>query len=365
MKLTVNDSNAYMVNKEQNIDNSKQLITIREPSVTIDNCVQENVPTAHDANENCKSYVSCPVDSSCRCDRGFHIIPEIKDLGQSAWAKISKKQLSKIDIQLLDNKCQALSQFMAQQPQQTGFVPLSPLQFEEIRQCGKSIYDPELCKNPVKLYNFVNSFHCPNFLGARVQVNYTMNLDLIDKLAEGYWDWHLPLLLRYGFPMDFKGTHEDLISCSDSHPSALQFPDHVTAYLQDEIHHQAIFGPFKHKPFGEITHISPFITRNKQDSDKRRVIIDLSWPIGASVNCRTDSNEYMGTAFKLCYPSVDTFTDRLRQLGRGALMHKIDLSRAFRQLKVDPADYPLLCLAGSVLRGRLVHVRPSYGGHGV
>ena len=25
-------------------------------------------------------------------------------------------------------------------------------------------------------------------------------------------------------------------------------------------------------------------------------------------------------------------------------MHKIDLSRAFRQLKVDPADYPLLCL---------------------
>ena len=144
--------------------------------------------------------------------------------------------------------------------------------------------------------------------------------------------------------LDFKGTHEDLISCSDSHPSALQFPDHVTAYLQDEIQHQAIFGPFKNKPFGEITHISPFITRNKQDSDKRRVIIDLSWPIGASVNCRTDSNEYMGTAFKLCYPSVDTFTDRLRQLGRGALMHKIDLSRAFRQLKVDPADYPLLCL---------------------
>ena len=25
-------------------------------------------------------------------------------------------------------------------------------------------------------------------------------------------------------------------------------------------------------------------------------------------------------------------------------MHKINLSRAFRQLKVDPADYPLLCL---------------------
>ena len=38
------------------------------------------------------------------------------------------------------------------------------------------------------------------------------------------------------------------------------------------------------------------------------------------------------------------FIDRLRSLGKGCHMFKIDLSRAFRQLKVDPADYPLLCL---------------------
>ena len=268
----------------------------------------------------------------------------IRDLGQHSWAKVSKKQLNQIDIQLLDNKCQDLSRFMDQHTQHTGFIPLSPLQFGEIKECDKCIHDPELCKDPVKLYDIVNSFQCPNFLGARVQVNYDMNLDLIDKLAEGYWDWHLPLFLRYGFPMDFKGSHGDLISASDSHPSALQFPEHVTAYLTDEMDHQAIYGPFKNKPFGGITHISPFITHQKQDSNKRRVIIDLSWPNGASVNHYTHSNEYMGTAFKLCYPSVDTFTDRLRKLGRGALMHKIDLSRAFRQLKVDPADYPLLCL---------------------
>ena len=88
----------------------------------------------------------------------------------------------------------------------------------------------------------------------------------------------------------------------------LQFSDHVTAYLHDEMQHQAIYGPFKRKPFGEITHISPVITKQditKQDSDKRQVIIDLSWPIGASVNYYIDSNEYMGTAFELCYPSVE------------------------------------------------------------
>ena len=52
----------------------------------------------------------------------------------------------------------------------------------------------------------------------------------------------------------------------------------------------------------------------------------------------------MSNAFKLTCPSVDTSTDRLRQLGEVALMHEIDLSRPFKQLKVNLADYPLLCL---------------------
>ena len=74
------------------------------------------------------------------------------------------------------------------------------------------------------------------------------------------------------------------------------------------------------------------------------MIIDLSWPENISVNCFTSGIEYVGTAYKLHYPSIDSFTERLIQLGKGALIHKIDLSRAFRQLKVDPCDYPLLCL---------------------
>ena len=123
--------------------------------------------------------------------------------------------------------------------------------------------------------------------------------------------------------MDFKE------SATESHASACHFPEHVSAYVQDEIKHKAIYGPFKSKPFGDISHISPFITRKKQDSDKRRVIISLSCPEGASVNHFTESNLYMGTAFKLSYPSIDNFTDRLRCLGKGALMLKIDLSQAF------------------------------------
>ena len=276
---------------------------------------------------------------------GGHNVPwVIEQLGQNNWECVSKSDFSRLQLKDIGDKCQELLDFMEQQDQHTGFIPLSPLQFKPIRQCKKCTIDQELCKDPVALYRYVKSFGSPNFWGARVQVNHTMNLELLDVLAKDYWDWQLPLLLRYGFPMDFKGNSTDLENATVSHSSALQFSEHVTAYLQDELHHNAMYGPFDSKPFGEFTHVSPFITRHKPDSNKRRVIIDLSWPDKASVNHFTSSNCYLGTAFKLHYPSIDTYTDRLRKLGRGALMHKIDLSRAFRQLRVDPCDFPLLCL---------------------
>ena len=41
------------------------------------------------------------------------------------------------------------------------------------------------------------------------------------------------------------------------------------------------------------------------------------------------------------FPSVDDITDELRKLGKGALLYKVDVSRAF---KIDPGDYDLLGL---------------------
>ena len=57
--------------------------------------------------------------------------------------------------------------------------------------------------------------------------------------------------------------------------SALQYPSHVEEYLSDEINHGVMLGPFKDPPINDL-HISPFMTRDRSSSDKRRVIIDLS-----------------------------------------------------------------------------------------
>ena len=86
------------------------------------------------------------------------------------------------------------------------------------------------------------------------------------------------------------------------------------------------------------------MTRHKPDSDRRRVILDLSWSIGESVNAGIDKNTYLGSQFDLKFPSVDDITDELKRFGKGALLYKVDISRAFRHIKVDPGDYDLLGL---------------------
>ena len=101
-----------------------------------------------------------------------------------------------------------------------------------------------------------------------------------------------------------------------------------------------MYGPFNEPPID--LHISPLMTRTKQNSDKRRTITDLSWPEGLSVNDGVKRS--LGSYFTLHYPSLDHITDALKHLGPQALLYKIDISRAFRHLIIDPGDIDLLGL---------------------
>ena len=102
-------------------------------------------------------------------------------------------------------------------------------------------------------------------------------------------------------------------------------------------------GPYADPPIQNL-HISPFMTRDKSSSDKRQVIMDLSWPKGQSVNSGAELDKYLGTQFVLTYPSVDNITDQVLQLGRGCHIFKVDISRAFRHVPIDPGDLDLLGL---------------------
>ena len=64
-----------------------------------------------------------------------------------------------------------------------------------------------------------------------------------------------------------------------------------------------MLGPFDQKPIP--LHISPFMTREKPDSEVRRTIVDLSWPKKFSVNDGVTKDKYLGSSFVLNYPSLD------------------------------------------------------------
>ena len=107
-----------------------------------------------------------------KCDGGQHLNWQVEQLGKKEWVGISKSKLTRLDLAAIEGKCTELIQFMNQEDQHTGFIPLSPLQFKQIRECQKRVSDIELCCNPVKLHNYVKSFGCSNFIGARIQVNH-------------------------------------------------------------------------------------------------------------------------------------------------------------------------------------------------
>ena len=54
-----------------------------------------------------------------------------------------------------------------------------------------------------------------------------------------------------------------------------------------------------------------------KSSEKRQVIIDLSWPKGQSVHSGANLDKYLDTDFALTYPSMDNITNQVLQLGRG------------------------------------------------
>ena len=129
----------------------------------------------------------------------------------------------------------------------------------------------------------------------------------------------------------------------ENHLSATQHGKHVQFYIDTELLYGALWGPFERPPVG-IMHVSPLMTREKRDSMNRRVIMDLSWPAGAAINEGVDEDWYIDGPARISLPTVDYLEQRILQLGPGAYMYKTDLARGFRQLRVDPNDWPLLGL---------------------
>ena len=127
-----------------------------------------------------------------------------------------------------------------------------------------------------------------------------------------------------------------------AHRGVLDFPNQVTAYLSNELKLSRIAGPFNTVPFQEGFVVSPLNRVEKRDSDERRVIVDLSWPCGYSVNDGIPTDSFLEEPLSLLYPTIDDTVDAVVTMGRGCYLYKRDLKKAYRQFPIDPKDYPFL-----------------------
>ena len=79
------------------------------------------------------------------------------------------------------------------------------------------------------------------------------------------------------------------------------------------------------------------MTRPK-DNGSRRVILDLSYPRGHSVNLHVDKGKFDQSAFVLKFPNIDHITEDIVNCTEECALFKIDVAHAFRNLRVDPCD---------------------------
>ena len=188
-----------------------------------------------------------------------------------------------------------------------------------------------------------------NYEECRIPTNTRMNLPFLRSWLTDYNDKRICEFLEYGFTLganDFgsvlKDTNKKKLWKFKNHKGAVDYPDEIVKYMEKEALTKAIVGPFKNNPLSSGIEISPLNSVPKKDTSERRVILDLSFPRGNSVNDHINKNEYLGEKIEKVFPKVDDLVQLIKSKSRGCLLYKVDLRRAFRQIPICPPSYNLV-----------------------
>ena len=139
---------------------------------------------------------------------------------------------------------------------------------------------------------------------------------------------------RNGFCIPFCGVLPQLSPCN--HPSVNSNSHIVSDMLKSEISLGRIAGPFLLPPFDDFV-VSPLGLVPKRESGSFRLIHDLSFPRGDSINSgipREFSN--------VSYEDFDFFLSLLAMVGCNCFIAKADIESAFRIVPIDPNCHHLL-----------------------
>lgn len=158
---------------------------------------------------------------------------------------------------------------------------------------------PEFCT----LYMKNKAWNLPNFLGARIPLKSNLIIPTWEKYLTDYHDKLLCQFLTYGWPVGYNANTPPK-SVESNHASAEKHLSHVKKFLDVEISHNALVGPFSRAPFTPWCRVSPLMTRDKKDTDQKRIIVDLSFPKDESVNDAIDPSYHLGKDVTYTLPMI-------------------------------------------------------------
>ncbi len=135
---------------------------------------------------------------------------------------------------------------------------------------------------------------------------------MISNLNIDYHDYCLVDLLEFGFSIGATSPIAFNHPCKN-HSGALNFTSHIDKYIDIELQKGSIMGLFHSCPYSSYAVYFPLSTIEKKDSTNRRVVMDLSYPPGHSINDMMDLSEYLGISSWLRYPKVDDLVDLIKK----------------------------------------------------
>ena len=191
-----------------------------------------------------------------------------------------------------------------------------------------------------EIHTKVKDYKAPSYRGAQIRVPSGLHIQAWRALTIEYEFKILTEYIEFGFPMKVK---HDKFKCNINivnNKSSLARPKGVQKYSETEVKKHAMVGTLQSSPFSKI-HFSPLLARDKPEGG---VIVGLSWPLGQAINSCINSNYHDNIEFTLKYPTIDYLVHQISQLSPETLKFKVDLERAFRNLRIDPYDYPMLGL---------------------
>ena len=185
---------------------------------------------------------------------------------------------------------------------EVGYLSLSATDFEFIGPDKEPVCIDSIEKL-IPIANSIRASGLPNYRAVRIPIKSGLNVEAWERHLKDYEDKRVVQYIKFGFPLSLNNPHELNNTDITNHYSACQHPQQVQQYIDKEIKLGALLGPVNaidHEHF----HCSPLLTRPK-DVNKRRVILNLSYPYECSVNSHVDKNSFDEYPFTLKFPTVD------------------------------------------------------------